>query len=145
MELGFFQNLCLGIDTLPILALDYVVALFLMLITYLLIKLNDKNYRVITIMWSPFQKLFSLFTRNWEIRTSVIDALATFFLLSNIKLLSVSFDLLVPTRVYYLHPKNYTYTLRLLYAAEVEYFGREHLPYAILAIVILCIFVILPI
>ncbi len=77
-NLNFFRplysNLCLGMDALHILALDYVVAmypLFLMLITYLLITLHDRNYRVITIMWSPFQKLFSLFMRNWDIRTSV--------------------------------------------------------------------------
>ncbi len=40
----FYSNLCLRIDNLPILALDYAVAiypLFLMLITYLLIKLHD--------------------------------------------------------------------------------------------------------
>ena len=144
----FYSDLCLGIGALPILALEYVVALyplFLMLITYFLIALHDKNYKVITVLCGSFQKLFSLFKRNWEIRTSVIDAFATFFLLSNIKFLSVSFDLLVPIKVYYLHPKRYTHTLRLLYAADIVYFGKEHLPYAILAIFLLCIFVVLPI
>ena len=122
-----------------------VYPLLLIFITYLLITLHDKNYRIITIVWNPFQKILSLVRRNWEIRTSVIDSIATFFLLSNIKFLTVSYDLLVPTKVYYPHPNNYTYTLRLYYAADIEYFGKEHLPYAILAIFILSVFVILPI
>jgi hypothetical protein len=47
--------------------------------------------------------------------------------------------------VYQIHADGYTYTNNLYYSAEIEYFGREHLPYAILAIVVLCALVILPI
>ena len=144
----FYSDLCLGIGILPTLALDYAIAVYpllLMIISYLLIVLYDRNYRVITIMWRPFRFLFSLFRRNWNIKTSVVDAYATFFLLSNFKFLSVSFDLLVPTQVYHLHGDSYNYSWGLLYAGDMEYFGREHLPYAILAIVVLCVFVILPI
>ena len=60
------------------------------------------------------------------------------------KFLNVSFDLLFPTAVYQLYPDHYNYTLGLYYAADVEYFGSEHLPYGILAIIMLCVFVILP-
>ena len=144
----FYSDLCLGIGILPTLALDYTIAVYpllLMIISYLLISLYDRNYRVITITWRPFQILFSLFRRNWDIRTSVIDAFVTFFLLSNVKFLSVSFDLLVPTRVYHLYGDTYDYTYALYYSGDIEYFGREHLPYGILAIVVLCVFVILPV
>ena len=143
----FYSDLCLGIGILPTLALDYVIAVYpllLMIISYLLIVLYDRNYRVITIMWRPFLSLFSLFRRNWNIRTSVVDAYATFFLLSFVKFLSVSFDLLVPTKVYYLHGDHYNYTLALYYAGDIKYFGKEHLPYGILAIAVTCVFVILP-
>ena len=74
----------------------------------------------------------------------MIDAFSTFFLLSNVKFLSVSFDLLAPTRVFQLYPDHYNHTWGLYYAAGVEYFGKDHLPYAILAIVVLCVFVVLP-
>jgi hypothetical protein len=144
----FYYDLCLGIGILPTLALDYAIAVYpllLMIISYLLIVLYDRNYRVVTIMWRPFQVFFSLFSKNWEIRTSLIDAFSTFFLLTNIKFLSVSFYLLVPTRVYHLYGDTYNYTWSLFYAPDIEYFGREHLPYAILAIVVLCALVILPI
>ena len=143
----FYSDLCLGIGILPTLALDYVIAVYpllLMIISYLLIVLHDRNYRVVTIMWRPFLILFSLFRRNWSIRTSVIDAYATFFLLSFVKFLSVTFDLLVPTKVYHLHEDHDNFTLALYYAGDIEYFGKEHLPYGILAIAVMCVFVILP-
>ena len=144
----FYSDLCLGLGILPTLALDYAVAVYpllLMVITHILIALYDKNYRIVTIMWTPFRWLFSLLRKNWDIRTSVIDAFATFFLLSSTKFLSVSLDLLTPTKVYQLYPDHYNYTLRLYYAQDIEYFSKEHLPYAILAVVVLCIFVVLPV
>ena len=143
----FYTDLCLGMGILPTLALDYFIAVYplvLMIITYLLIVLYDRNYRVVTIMWKPFRFLFSLFRRNWDIRTSVIDAYATFFLLSYMKFLNTSFDLLAPTQVYHLNTYNSTHTWALYYAGDVEYFGKEHLPYGILAIAVMCVFVILP-
>ena len=112
----FYSDICLGIGPLPTLALDYAIAVYpilLMIITYLLIVLYDRNYRVITMMWRPFRFLFSYYRRNWDVRTSVIDVYATFFLLSFTKFLDVSSYLLVPTRVYELHQHNYTYSLGL--------------------------------
>ena len=143
----FYSDLCLEIGILPTLALDYVIAVYpllLMIITYLLIVLYDRNYRVITIMWRPFRFLFSLLKSNWKTRTSLIDSYATFFLLSYGKFLSVSFDLLVPTKVYHLHGDYYNSTLGLFYSADAKFLGNEHLLYGILAIAVLCVFVILP-
>ena len=144
----FYSDLCLGIGILPTLALDYAIAVYpllLMIISYLLIAMYDRNYRVITTLWRPFRILFSLFRRNWDIRTSVVDAYATFILLANVKFLSVSLDFLIPTRIYQVYANTYNHTLGLYYSADIEYFGREHLPYGILAIVMLCVFVILPV
>ena len=144
----FYSDICLGMGPLPTLALDYAIAVYpllLMIITYLLIVLYDKNYRVITMMWRPLRFLFSYYRRNWDVRTSVIDAYATFFLLSFTKFLSVSFDLLIPTRVYELHQHHYNYSLGLFNAADIEYFGSEHFPYGIQAIIMCLFFVILPV
>ena len=82
----FYSDVCLGIGILPTLALDYAIAVYpllLMIISYQLIVLYDRNCRVVTIMWRPFQVLLSHLKRNWNIRTSIIDAFSTFFLLSN--------------------------------------------------------------
>ena len=143
-----YSDLCLRIGVLPTLALDYAVAVYpllLITLTYFLITLHDRNYRVVRCVWKPFQLLLSLFRSNWNVQYSVIDVFATFFLLSNIKFLSVSFDFLIPTKVFQLYPAHYNYTLALFYAGDVEYFGKEHLPYAILALAVLCVFVLLPV
>jgi hypothetical protein len=144
----FYSDLCLGIGILPTLALDYAIAVYpllLIMASYLLIVLHSRNYRVLTLIWSPFRVVFSLIRKNWNIRTSVIDAFATFFFLSYVKLLSVSFDLLTPTMIYELYPNHYNHTYGLYYAPSIEFFGHEHLPYAILALFVLCTFVIPPV
>ena len=152
-NLDFFRSLklhiCLGTDTLQTLALDLIAGVYpllLIVLTYFLIVLYDRNFRPLVIMWRPFGLVFSLFRSNWEIRTSLIDVFATFFLLANVKFLSVSFDLLVPVKVYHLnYSGNYNYSLNLFYDATILYFGYRHLPYAILAISVLVIFVFLPV
>ena len=56
----FYSNLCLGIGILPTLALDYAVAVYpllLVLITYILIVMYNKNYRVVTAVFNPFCRL----------------------------------------------------------------------------------------
>ena len=145
---AFYSDICLRIGFLPTLALDYVIAVYpllLMAITYLLVNLYDKNCKFIIAVWKPFRALFSLFKKNFDVRTSMIDSCATFFYLSSVKILSVTFDLLVPTPVYELHQDGYNYTFGLYYSGDIEYFGKEHLPYAILAIITSTVFVIIPI
>ena len=83
--------------------IDYSIAFYplaLIIIAYILIELHAHNFRVIVWIWRPFHRCFACFRQQWNIRTSIIDAFATFLILSNIMLLSVSFDLLTPTLVY---------------------------------------------
>ena len=77
-----------------------------------------------------------------NIKSSILNGFGTFLLLSYGKFLTVSFDLLIYTRGYALNGKAGSYVL--FYDATIEYFGRDHLPYAILAIVITLLFNILP-
>ena len=66
-----------------------------MVVSYLLILLYDRNVWCIVVVCKPFRLIFQLFRDNWDIRTSIIDSFATFFLLSYVKILSVSTDLMV--------------------------------------------------
>ena len=152
-NLDFFRmynpGICLQTDTLATLALDLAVAVYpllLMAVTYMMIRLYDYNFKLFVILWKPFRDFFSLFQRNWDIRTSIVDAFATFLFLTYMKFLSVCFDLLVPVKVYHFvvpeHHVNYTW--RLYHDATVPYFGAAHLPYAILAIVVMFLFVLTP-
>ena len=72
----------------------------------------------------------------------MVEAFASFLLLSYVKFLSVLFDFLVPVHLNNVHGE--TMEPYLYIDGTVEYFGKQHLPYAILAIVVLFIFIILP-
>ena len=150
-NLDFFRTLiphkiCLKVDTLLALALDYSIAFYplaLIIVTYVLIELHAHNIRFIVWIWRPFHRCFARFRQQWDIRTSTVDAFATFLLLSNVKLLSASFDLLIPTSVYNMNGS--VVGIYLYYDASIEYFGKKHLPYAILALFVVLVFIIFPI
>ena len=150
-NLDFFRTfiphkICLKVNTLQALALDYSIAFYplaLIIVTYVLIELHAHNYRVIVWVWKPFHRCFARFRQRWDIGTSTIDAFATFLLLSNIKILSVSLDLLTPTHIYDMNGS--VVGIYLYYDASVEYFGKKHLPYAILANFVVLTFIIFPI
>ena len=138
-------HICLNVTTLQTLALEYVLALYpylLILFSYIAIQLYDRKIICIVLFWKPFHKALTYFRASWDIRTSIIDAFTTFYLLSYMKILSVTFDLLVPTKIYQLGSNVSTYGL--YYSPNVIYFGAEHLPYAIMALVILSVFVTIP-
>ena len=150
-NLDFFRPLyspfCLypETSTVQILALNYVIAVYplvLLVVTYLLVKLHDSHINLIVWLWRPFHRCFVHFRRDWNIKTSLIDAFATFLLLSYMKFLSVSFDLLSPVRIFNIYGKSSK--LYLYWDGTIEYFGSEHLPYAILALVVLMLFNVLP-
>ena len=149
-NLDFFRTLyppfCLNpnMSTLQVLALDYIIAaypLLLILIAYSLVELHAHNCKVVVWLWKPFRRCFIRFQRTY-IQTSLVDAFASFLLLSYVKFLSVSFDFLVPVHLYDVHGESMGQYL--YFDGTVEYFGKQHLPYAILAITVLIIFNILP-
>ena len=133
---GLYPDICLDVSTLTVLALDYAVAIYPLLLTvvsYFLIKLYARNVRIVVILWKPFRYVLTLLRRNWsDSSTTVIDAYATFFVLSLVKITSVSADLLMPVRAHSLNNNSVRWVL--YYDGTLDYFGREHLPYAILAI-----------
>ena len=152
-SLDFFRSfnlgICLGIDTMQALALELAVGVYplsLLFVTYVLIRLYDRNFTPIVAIWKPFQAILSYTKRKIETRTTLIDPFCTFFLLSNVKLLSSCVDLLVPVTVYELNSTGHlTHSWRLYYNATIPYFGHQHLPYAILAAGMLLLFVLLPV
>ena len=65
--------------------------------------------------------------------------LQSLILLPPFKIISVSVDILIPTQIYTLGSNKSTFGI--YYTPSVEYFGHEHLPYAILALTLLALFV----
>ncbi len=142
---SILPNICLNVTTLQALTLEYLLAIYpfvLILISYLLIVLYDRRVPVIVTIWKPFSKVLATFRKSWDIRTSVLDSFATFFLLSYIKILNVTADLLIPTQIFQLSSNKSMFGV--YYSPTVSYFGDEHLPYAVLAIVLVTLFVSIP-
>ena len=138
-------NICLNVTTLQALSLEYLIALYpfvLILFSYFLIVLHDRRVAFIVTIWKPFKKVLTIFHKSWDIHTSVLDSFATFFLLSYIKILSVTFDILTPTKIYQLGSNKSMFGI--YYSPSVMYFGDQHLPYAVLAIIIITLFVSIP-
>ena len=136
---------CLNVSPLQALALEYVVAFYplvLVFISYCMIILYEAKVTPIRIIWTPFHKFFTLFRKTWDVRTSLIDSFASIYLLSCVKILNVSVDLLIPTKIYKLNSNAVMYGL--YYVPSVPYFGSHHLPYATLALVLLFLFIGVP-
>ena len=133
-------------NTLQVLALDYLVAVYPLLLiglSYLGVLLYDHNVHHCVWLCKPFVSLFIKFRRQWNIRSSLVDAFATFLLLSYVKILSVSVDLLLPVTLYDQNGQQLP-QLYLFNQGDVAYFSSHHLPYACLALFFLLTFTLLP-
>ena len=142
---SILPDICLNVSTLEAFALEACIAVYPMILTcfsYCLIELYDRNVLCIVYIWRPFRLIFRLIRENWDIRTSVIDSFATFFLLSYVKILSISADLMIFTSVHKLNSKESHY--RLYYAGNVKVFQNDHVPYAALSITLLIFFIAIP-
>ena len=144
---SFYKPLCLYPDITfqQVLILDYAVAVYpllLILITYILVKLHD-NFAIVVWLWRPFHKCLVLFRKQWNIRSYLINALTTFIVLSYVKILNVSFQLLTPSSVYNMNGttlnKAYWY-----YDGRVDLASKEYTPYLILTLLMLVTFNIFP-
>ena len=133
-------------NTLQILALDYIIAVYpllLIALSYLLVLLYDRNVHLVVRLWKPFVPLIIRFRRQWNIRNSLVDTFATFLLLSYVKILSVSVDLLMPV-VLFDQNQNRLSQPYLFNQGDVAFLHSQHLPYACLALFFLLIFTLLP-
>ena len=144
----FIPSFCISSDmtALHTLALEYVVAIYPLLLTiiiYFCIEMYDSGVRVVVCVWRPFHVCFAHFRRKWNLKGSVINAFATFLLLSYSKLLTVSYSLLGATELYNNRGERVG-PFALYFDASIEYFSRQHLPFAVLAICVLLVFVLFP-
>ena len=131
---------------LQVLAIDYLIALYpivLLFLTYFTIQLHRRTFKPLCLLFKPFSHIFRSIKSKLHRKHSLVDSFAAVFLLSTIKFQSVTFDLLVPTRIYYMNGSS-DGKLYLFLAGDVEYFGPQHLPYAIAAIVVFITLIIIP-
>ena len=144
---AIYRPFCLhpGISVLQTMCLDYVIAVYplmLVLLVYFLIKLYERC-EVVQFLWRPAARLLLPVSQQWKnISNSLIQAFGTFILLSYVKIINVSFDILMPVQLY--NVSGQVVGLYVYYNGSQEYFGHDHLPYAVLAIFMFTTFNLLP-
>ena len=137
------------IKGIHVLMFHFTVAFFplcLILFTYAIIKLHDRRVCIVIWVFKPFIRCFSpcLRNREWNPKASIVSTFATFLLFSYSKILFVSLNLILPIQVYNIRGTPTQDSPVLYYDSTVQYFSKQHLPFAIFAILILISFVFLP-
>ena len=132
-------------SSLGVVALDYLVAIYpllLILLTYGFIQIYS-HMHVVQQLLKPIHKCCFHFRKEWNIKQSLISVFATFILLSYVKILNTSFDLLLPTNIYDMNGNKQNPSF-LYHNGSIETFGNEHKPYAVLAIFMMLLFNVVP-
>ena len=117
-----------------VLFIDFVSVLFplfLVVMTYVLIELHARDFRIVVCCWKPFHSCFASVRRNWSASDSIIHAFASLLLLSFTTLSYNAYDILKSMNVYnvagdvvkrnvlFNHPSTHWYTHKYAYYSIV--------------------------
>ena len=85
-----FPYFCLHpkLNILAVISLDYIIAIYpflLILLAYILIKMYDRNYKLIVLAWKPFKWCLKHRNSQWDVSASLTQTFASLILLSSIK------------------------------------------------------------
>ena len=132
-------------STLTVIAMDYAVALYPLLlsaVSYLLIEVHDRGCWLFVWVWRPLHRCLVRFRRSWDIKGSIINAFATLYVLSFTKVISTSVRLMMTTLMINIWgEKNWT---SLYYDASCSLFQQCHRPYAVLTLTVTIVVTIVP-
>ena len=126
---------------------DYIIALYPILMTvllYILIKLHDRNCKIVVILSLPIRNLYCHHCGRWDPKQSILSTFATFLLLSYSKLLFVSCNFLFAVQSYSSSGHLIPNSTVLLYDPTVSFFHSQHTPYIIIALLVITTFILLP-
>ena len=140
-------------SAIEIMALDYVTAVYpilLIIVTYGIVTLRDQqHFHLLSCAQKFCGSIHKLLRIQWNIRTSLVKVFASFIFLSSSRLLLASMNFLVPIKIH-TYPQNSNEHVEpstgwyLFNAPAIEYFSREHLPFALLAVTLSFLLFILP-
>lgn len=145
-----FSQICFGqsMKGVHILLMKYFEAfspLVLVLVVSLCAYLHSKNCRPLVFAWNGILKIGSATCFKIPAKNSSSQRLCNaFIVLAYSKILFVSLNFLIPNKTSDINGTAITQHWKLYFDPTVKYFGREHIPYAILAISVLCLFVVFP-
>ena len=150
-NLDFFRSwygyicICPDLNYQQVLLLEYAIGvypLFLILLTFFLVKLHD-NFAIVVWFWRPFHRCLVVFRRQWNTQNYLVHALATFIVLSYVKILNTFFEFLIPSQLYDIEG-NHIHKAYWYYDGRVDMTSKSYLPYLVLALFMLLFFNVLP-
>ena len=122
--------------------LKYISAIYpvlLIVLTWLVIEMHSRNFKLIVWLWD---KINCSFRMERQSKFTIIDIFATFFLLSYTKLCFTSMIFVWQTNIYNANDgRYYKYTF---IDPNIVFFSKEHIPYVVIAALMLLIFGVLP-
>ena len=125
-----------------VLLLKYISAIYpvlLIVLTWLVIEMHSRNFKLIVWLWD---KINCSFRMKRQSKSTIIDIFATFFLLSYTKLCFTSMMFFWQTNIY--NANDSRYYNRVAIDPNMIYFGKEHIPYVVIAALVLLVFGVLP-
>ena len=143
---AFYPYICFSshMSTIQAQFLEYTIALFplsLLIAIYFCVKLYDRGCMVVFCLCRPVHSCLARLRRTIDIQTSLIDAFATFIILSQNKIGHISFLILQPAYVY--HPYG-NYSVFSYTDPSLKYFRGTHLFFALPAVVLTVVFIVIP-
>ena len=141
---SFYPPVCLSshMTSLQAIFLEYTIGLYpllMIVVIYVIVQLYD--HRCTRVRHNCRLCCCVPLLRRFDIRSSLIDAFATFLVLAYIKIGYTSVSILMPTAVY---TPDGAYKLYVFVDASMEYMGTEHLKYALPAVFTTLLFNVLP-
>ena len=152
-NLDFFRVLitpsCLKLDYFQLTLLEYASTfwlLFLMILAYLFIELHSRGFKLVVCILKPVTFCLNYCKQDWQTKHSLIKVFASFLLLSWIKLLSISFNLLTTVCVYTANNSGDVSVdcTHLYYSPEMKLFRGQHVLFGLSSIFVLIVFILLP-
>ena len=134
-----------SMSTLTVIAMDYAVALYPLLLStviYLLIEVHDRGCWLFVRVWKPLHYYLARFRQHWDLKGSIINAFATLYVLSFMKVISTSVRLMLTTPIINIwDERKWT---NLYYDATCSLFHKCHWPYAIITLTITILITVIP-
>ena len=149
---GYFPfEYCLfhGMTTIQVIAFQYIFAVYPLLVILLIftwLEMYARGVRPVFYITRQLLHMLARLSQKLNIKRSLTDTFSVMYVLSFTQLARVSGQLLTfTTLTIYNTTTNKVHHERVFYYdGSLAYFGGEHLPYGLLAIVVLIVFVIVP-
>ena len=135
------------LNTHHALLLDYVIGfypMFLIFITYALIKLHSSNFKLVVLLWQPFHRCFAKVRRTWDSEASIVNTFTTFLLLTFSKILFVSFYSIQIETLTILNFTNPYIHHVYYYSPNIRVDNHKFIPFITLSYTIVTAFVFIP-